>query len=626
MGYSTVVSVSWQVLTHSRSAMAFPAAPTQFRPLSSYHRIKQNLFQTRKQQYSFIHPCRNVLAMAASYESNNLNMNSQNNIVRPVVANFPPSLWGGLFSSFNMDIQLLDMYTKEIEVLKEEARNMLISRDSKLSEKLVLIDTIERLGLSYHFENEIQQQLSLAFNGGHLKLENEESDDLFIVALQFRLLRQHGMDAPSSIFKRFTENNGKFKKTVVSNIDEVNGVLSLYEATYLRRQGEEILDKAFSFSKAHLEFVAPNLTESPLKKQVLHALDQSFFRGIPRVESRHFISLYEQDESNSESLLRLAKLDFNLLQMHHKEELCQVMRWWKEMDLISRLSYARDRVVELYFWTLGIYPPEPRHSNARIILAKTAAMISVIDDTYDTYGTIEELQVFTEAIQKWDISEMDQLPDYMKILYGAVLDLYEAFDAELSPKGRSFAVHYAREAMKELVKCYYVEAKWFTEGYLPSSFDEYMSNAMTTAATDAAVVTSFISSAIAKIEVFDWLLAKPKILQVVNLIVRVIDDIATYELENGRGQVTIGIDCYKKEHGVSTQVALKHFNEIAENSWKDLNDGLMDNRVSKEILVQVFNFAKLMDVTYKHNQDGYTNPEKVLKPHILALLVHSCEI
>ncbi|KAL7122291.1 hypothetical protein ACP275_01G036300 [Erythranthe tilingii] len=165
MAFSTVFWISSPICSRSHHAAAVPATSAPLR---------------RR---------RNVLAMASS-EVNRPTMNSENDIVRPVTANFPPSLWDGLFSSFNMeDFQLSDTYTEEIKVLKEETRNMIVSGDSKLSEKLVLIDTIERLGLSYHFENEIQQQLTLAFNG-HFKLDPEEEDDLFIIALQFRLLRQ----------------------------------------------------------------------------------------------------------------------------------------------------------------------------------------------------------------------------------------------------------------------------------------------------------------------------------------------------------------------------------------------------------------------------------------------------
>lgn len=66
---------------------------------------------------------------------------------------------------------------------------------------------------------------------------------------------------------------------------------------------------------------------------------------------------------------------------------------------MSKLPYARDRVVECYFWTLGVYY-EPQYSVARIMLTKTIAMISIIDDTYDSYGTVEELKIFTDAVQR----------------------------------------------------------------------------------------------------------------------------------------------------------------------------------------------------------------------------------
>lgn len=57
-------------------------------------------------------------------------------------------------------------------------------------------------------------------------------------------------------------------------------------------------------------------------------------------------------------------------------------------------------MVECYFWTLGVYH-EPQYSRARIMLAKTIAMISVIDDTYDSYGTVDELEIFTDAVERY---------------------------------------------------------------------------------------------------------------------------------------------------------------------------------------------------------------------------------
>ena len=77
-------------------------------------------------------------------------------------------------------------------------------------------------------------------------------------------------------------------------------------------------------------------------------------------------------------------------------------RWWKELDFASKLPFARDRLVECYFWILGAYF-EPQYVRGRRILTKIMAMTSIIDDMYDAYGTLEELELFTEAIERFEI-------------------------------------------------------------------------------------------------------------------------------------------------------------------------------------------------------------------------------
>ena len=80
-----------------------------------------------------------------------------------------------------------------------------------------------------------------------------------------------------------------------------------------------------------------------------------------------------------------------------------VIRWWKELDFANKLPFARDRIVELYFWILGVYY-EPEYAVARRMLTKVIAMTSVIDDIYDVYGTPEELELFAAAIVRFDSS------------------------------------------------------------------------------------------------------------------------------------------------------------------------------------------------------------------------------
>lgn len=69
----------------------------------------------------------------------------------------------------------------------------------------------------------------------------------------------------------------------------------------------------------------------------------------------------------------------------------------------SKLPYARDRLVEVHFWVVGIYF-EPRYSRARRMLTKVNKLNSIIDDTFDAnYATFDELVLFTDAIQRYTL-------------------------------------------------------------------------------------------------------------------------------------------------------------------------------------------------------------------------------
>ena len=73
-------------------------------------------------------------------------------------------------------------------------------------------------------------------------------------------------------------------------------------------------------------------------------------------------------------------------------------RWWTESGL-TKLEFARHRHVEFYFWAAG-YCVEPKYSTFRIGFAKMATFVTCLDDIYDTYGTLDELEIFTEGIKR----------------------------------------------------------------------------------------------------------------------------------------------------------------------------------------------------------------------------------
>lgn len=58
--------------------------------------------------------------------------------------------------------------------------------------------------------------------------------------------------------------------------------------------------------------------------------------------------------------------------------------------------------MELYFGMMGIYF-EPRYSLARIIGTKISMIMTLVDDTYDAYGTLPEVISFTDALQRYTL-------------------------------------------------------------------------------------------------------------------------------------------------------------------------------------------------------------------------------
>jgi len=60
-------------------------------------------------------------------------------------------------------------------------------------DQLEFIDTLQRLGLAYHFEEEITNTLK---NINRNRKNNWNKVDLYATAIEFRILRQHGYHVP----------------------------------------------------------------------------------------------------------------------------------------------------------------------------------------------------------------------------------------------------------------------------------------------------------------------------------------------------------------------------------------------------------------------------------------------
>jgi hypothetical protein len=81
-----------------------------------------------------------------------------------------------------------ELYATRLEELKRNAKCLLTSnKDPSVLFKLA--STMQRLGVAYHFENEIEEAIGVLYP--------EVTSNLYTTALQFRVLREHGFPISS---------------------------------------------------------------------------------------------------------------------------------------------------------------------------------------------------------------------------------------------------------------------------------------------------------------------------------------------------------------------------------------------------------------------------------------------
>ncbi|KAJ0081422.1 hypothetical protein Patl1_11459 [Pistacia atlantica] len=276
-------------------------------------------------------------------------------------------------------------------------------------DQLELIDNLQRLGVAYHFEREIKNILDCVHDINNHKWKK---GNLYATSLEFRLLRQHGYNVTEEVFESFRDKTSSLSACLYN---DVKAILSFYEASFYGLEGESVMQEAWEFTSKHLKDLDDKDVDQNLVALVEHALELPFHWWAPRLETKWFIDLYEKREDKNHLLLELAKVDFNILQGIHQEDLNDTLRWWENTGL-GELTFVRDSFIASYLWALGI-AFQPQYSYCRKVITKAIALITVIDDIYDVYGTLPELELLTDAITRWDIKAMKQLPSYMKTSY-----------------------------------------------------------------------------------------------------------------------------------------------------------------------------------------------------------------
>ncbi|KAG6489384.1 hypothetical protein ZIOFF_050653 [Zingiber officinale] len=98
--------------------------------------------------------------------------------------------------------------------------------------------------------------------------------------------------------------------------NQIRGLLSLYEASYIEKEGETVLKEAMDFATEQLkEFMEEGSVPEAggLRDQVAHALQLPLNWRLERVQHRWFIEAFRGDDTINPLLLEFAKLDFNMI-------------------------------------------------------------------------------------------------------------------------------------------------------------------------------------------------------------------------------------------------------------------------------------------------------------------------
>lgn len=120
------------------------------------------------------------------------------------------------------------------------------------------------------------------------------------------------------------EEAGTFCKSTSGNI---KGMIELFEASHLGLDGENILEEAKAFSWGRLKEIISRVDDDDkVTKQVVHSLERPLHWRVQWFNIRSYIDFYEKEEGKNMALLRLAKLNFNMVQAVHQKDLKHISK------------------------------------------------------------------------------------------------------------------------------------------------------------------------------------------------------------------------------------------------------------------------------------------------------------
>ncbi|KAK3121227.1 hypothetical protein QOZ80_8BG0648660 [Eleusine coracana subsp. coracana] len=216
---------------------------------------------------------------------------------------YTPSLWGEFFLTHEpcTPSELLSMKEKA-EAKKEEVRRIVLdaAASDDLTQKLDLVDVLQRLGVAYHYKKEIDDVLCAVYDD---KLGG--SDDLYVTSLRFYLLRKHGYSVSSDVFVKFRDEEGNISRIETTyNMVEGFQVTDRYEVVLFYALLDDVYDNYATTEESKIFTTALERWDEKAAEQLPKSL-RSFYCNVISNTNEIIEHLKIQKNMNAEAVRKL---------------------------------------------------------------------------------------------------------------------------------------------------------------------------------------------------------------------------------------------------------------------------------------------------------------------------------
>ncbi|XP_021740523.1 S-linalool synthase-like [Chenopodium quinoa] len=462
---------------------------------------------------------------------------------------------------------------------------------------IYMVNQLQRLGLSTRFPNIINDMLEHIHREYNAHKPSELCglipENIYKSSLAFQLLRFHGYKVSARKFCWFL-NDEYALKYIEENHEKFTSILyNLYRATYLMFESEDELQKLRSFSRkllAKSSLISQNVDDNIMLWPSLHEkikceLATPWLARMDHLEHREWIesankgnplwlgksSYFRIPCLDDGELIQLAKENYELRQKVYQKELGELIRWSKICGLMD-MGFAREKTTYCYF-AVASATSLPYDSYVRLIVAKSAVLVTIFDDYFDMVGSLDELQILANAVKRWNIKG---LKSHGKILFDAL----DSFVTEVANK---YFDQYGIDIVDNLQKIWYevvdswlTEATWSKTGHIPP-MASYLETGMISIAAHILVLQAscFLTPSLSphKLNPFEH----EYITKLLMISCRLLNDLQSYEKEVKDGKIN-SVHIYMKENPEANIEDAIHYveNLLEETKMKLLELALMD--------------------------------------------------